>query len=138
VNLAGGLAVDEPGLDLPLALALASSLRDVPIDPRTVAIGEVGLLGELRGVGGLERRLREAARLGFARAIVPRSGRSTDSAPLAGLETVAVATLREAIAAALESASAGHGEEPAGDARLTARAEPIVGSGGRASRRGSD
>ena len=76
VNLAGGLAVDEPGLDLPLALALASSLRDVPVDPRTVAIGEVGLLGELRGVGGLERRLREAARLGFARAIVPRSGRS--------------------------------------------------------------
>ena len=76
VNLAGGLAVDEPGLDLPLALALASSLRDVPVDPRTVAIGEVGLLGELRGVGGLERRLREAARLGFERAIVPRSGRS--------------------------------------------------------------
>ena len=81
VNLAGGLAVDEPGLDLPLALALASSLRDVPVDPRTVAIGEVGLLGELRGVGGLERRLREAARLGFARAIVPRSGRSRRARP---------------------------------------------------------
>ena len=138
VNLAGGLAVDEPGLDLPLALALASSLRDVPVDPRTVAIGEVGLLGELRGVGGLERRLREAARLGFARAIVPRSGRSAQSAPVAGLETVAVATLREAIDAALGSASAGRGEAPSGDARLTARAEPIVGSGGRASRRGSD
>ena len=138
VNLAGGLAVDEPGLDLPLALALASSLRDVPVDQRTVAIGEVGLLGELRGVGGLERRLREAARLGFARAIVPRSGRSTQGAPLAGLETVAVATLREAIDAALGSASARRGEAPSGDARLTARAEPIVGSGGRASRRGSD
>ena len=138
VNLAGGLAVDEPGLDLPLALALASSLRDVPVDPRTVAIGEVGLLGELRGVGGLERRLREAARLGFARAIVPRSGRSAESATLAGLEIVAVATLREAIDAALGGASAGRGEAPSGDARLTARAEPIVGSGGRASRRGSD
>jgi DNA repair protein RadA/Sms len=138
VNLAGGLAVDEPGLDLPLALALASSLRDVPVDPRTVAIGEVGLLGELRGVGGLERRLREAARLGFARAIVPRSGRAATSAPIEGLETVAVATLREAIDAALGSASARRGESPAGDARLTARAEPIVGSGGRASRRGSD
>ena len=138
VNLAGGLAVDEPGLDLPLALALASSLRDVPVDQRTVAIGEVGLLGELRGVSGVERRLREAARLGFARAIVPRSGRSTQGAPLPGLETVAVATLREAIDAALGSTSAGHGEAPSGDARLTARAEPIVGSGGRASRRGSD
>ena len=97
MNLAGGLAVDEPGLDLPLALALASSLRDVPVDPRTVAIGEVGLLGELRGVGGLERRLREAARLGFERAIVPRSGRSPQSDPLEGLDIVAVATLREAI-----------------------------------------
>jgi DNA repair protein RadA/Sms len=138
VNLAGGLAVDEPGLDLPLALALASSLRDVPVDPRTVAIGEVGLLGELRGVGGLERRLREAARLGFVRAIVPRSGRSPQSAPLEGLDTVAVATLREAIDAALGSASTRRGEAASGDARLTARAEPIMGSGSRASRRGSD
>ncbi len=61
-NLAGGLAVAEPGLDLPVALALASSLRDRPVPVGTVAIGEVGLLGELRGVAGLERRLREAAR----------------------------------------------------------------------------
>ncbi len=65
VNLAGGLSVGEPGLDLPIALALGSSLRDRPIRDRTVAIGEVGLLGELRSVTGLERRLREAARLGF-------------------------------------------------------------------------
>ncbi len=72
-NLAGGLTVTEPGLDLPLALALASSLRDRPVVEGTVAIGEVGLLGELRPVGGLDRRLREAARLGFARAIVPRA-----------------------------------------------------------------
>ena len=78
-NLAGGLTVGEPGLDLPLALALASSLRDRPLVDGTVAIGEVGLLGELRPVGGLDRRLREAARLGFTRAIVPRSrpGRTT-------------------------------------------------------------
>ena len=70
-NLAGGLTVAEPGLDLAVALALASSLRDRPIDTRTVAVGEVGLLGELRPVSGLDRRLREAARLGFERAIVP-------------------------------------------------------------------
>ena len=78
-NLAGGLTVGEPGLDLPLALALASSLRDRPLVDGTVAIGEVGLLGELRPVGGLDRRLREAARLGFTRAIVPRRapGRTT-------------------------------------------------------------
>ena len=102
VNLAGGLSVDEPGLDLPLALALASSLRDRPVLPGTVAIGEVGLLGELRAVTGLERRLREAARLGFVRAIVPRSGRGASVSPVPGIEIVAVGTLREAIEAALD------------------------------------
>ena len=64
-NLAGGLRSTSRGSTCPLALALASSLRDRPVAPGTVAIGEVGLLGELRPVGGLERRLREAARLGF-------------------------------------------------------------------------
>jgi len=59
-SLAGGLSVAEPALDLPLALAIASSKRDRPVDPSTVACGEVGLLGELRPVIGLDRRLREA------------------------------------------------------------------------------
>jgi DNA repair protein RadA/Sms len=99
-NLAGGLSVGEPGLDLPLALALASSLRDRPIVPGTVAIGEVGLLGELRSVSGLDRRLREAARLGFTRALVPRPrGRELPAIP--GLEVVVVGTLRDAVRAAL-------------------------------------
>src|SRR5205814_10070039 len=70
-NVAGGLTVAEPGIDLPVAIALASSLRDRPVRPGTIAVGEVGLLGELRSVGGLDRRLREAARLGFTRAIGP-------------------------------------------------------------------
>ena len=79
----------------PLALALASSLWDRPIVPGTVAIGEVGLLGELRGVGGDERRLREAARLGFTRAVVPRArGRAT--VPVPGIEMVEVGSLAEA------------------------------------------
>jgi DNA repair protein RadA/Sms len=98
-NLAGGLTVAEPGLDLAVALALASSLRDRPIDRRTVAIGEVGLLGELRPVAGLDRRLREAARLGFNRAIVPAGGPGgrTDE----GIEVAPAANLRDALAAAL-------------------------------------
>jgi DNA repair protein RadA/Sms len=100
-NLAGGLSVAEPALDLPLALALASSTRDRPIAPGTVAIGEVGLLGELRAVVGLERRLREAARLGFRTAIVPASSTGAPIAPIDGLEVVRAATLRDAIAAAL-------------------------------------
>ncbi len=103
-NLAGGLTVTEPGLDLPLALALASSLRDLPLATGTVAIGEVGLLGELRSVGGLDRRLREAARLGFTRAIVPRThGRDQPVVP--GVETVAAGSLAEAIRAAISSPS---------------------------------
>jgi len=100
-NLAGGLSVSEPGLDLPLALALASSLRDRPITAGTVVIGEVGLLGELRGVSGLERRLREAARLGFARAIVPRAGRDRPAPEVPGVRIDVAATLREAIELAL-------------------------------------
>jgi DNA repair protein RadA/Sms len=102
-SVVGGLSIDEPAIDLPLALALASALRDRPIAAGTVALGEVGLTGELRAVGGLERRLREAARLGFKRAIVPRAagrGRSGEEPP-EGLEVVRVATLREAISAAL-------------------------------------
>jgi len=105
-NLAGGLVVTEPGLDLPLAIALASSLRDRPVAPGTVAVGEVGLLGELRAVAGLERRLREAARLGFVRAIVPRPARGA-SPSVPGLAVVEVASLREAIRAAIGEAEGG-------------------------------
>ena len=100
-NLAGGLAVAEPGLDLPVALALASSLRDRPVVGGAIAIGEVGLLGELRSVAGLERRLREAARLGFSTAIVPRPGRGGRPVDVPGLEIVEAATLRDAIGVGL-------------------------------------
>ncbi|MGA3058557.1 MAG: DNA repair protein RadA [Candidatus Limnocylindrales bacterium] len=99
-NLAGGLDLADPGLDLPLALALASSLRDKPVPRDLIAIGEVGLLGELRPVPGLERSLREAARLGFKTAIVPRSRRS-EAPAVKGLEVVAVSNLREAVRRAI-------------------------------------
>ncbi len=102
-NLAGGLAVTEPALDLPLAIALASSLRDRPVIPHTVAVGEVGLLGELRSVPGLDRRLREAARLGYRRAVVPRPSRGGRLPEVPGLDIVAVATIRDALAAALSA-----------------------------------
>ena len=103
-NLVGGIELDEPALDLPLALALASSQGDRPIHRGVVAVGEVGLLGELRPVAGLARRLREAARHGFDVAIVPtpRRGVATEPVP-EGLRVIAVATLREAINAALEA-----------------------------------
>jgi DNA repair protein RadA/Sms len=110
-SIVGGLTVGEPAIDLPVALALASSLRDRPLLPGTVCCAEVGLTGELRPVAGLERRLREAARLGFVRAIVPRAtGRhGTQGEALAGIEIVRVAALREALDAALAPVEARSG-----------------------------
>lgn len=118
VSLAGGLRSREPGLDLPLALALASSLRDRPVAPGTVAGGEISLSGEVRLISGLERRLREAARLGYRRAIVA----GTAERDMAGLRVVGVPTLAAAIDAALEPS----GTRPA--AKLAA--VPIEGGGG--------
>ena len=105
-SIVGGLTVDEPAIDLPLALALASSLRDRPLVPGTVLCGEIGLTGDLRPIHGLAKRLREAARLGFKRAVVPRQqGRAEPAEAVGGLEIVRVATLREAISAALSEGS---------------------------------
>ncbi|HET7677935.1 MAG TPA: DNA repair protein RadA [Candidatus Limnocylindrales bacterium] len=97
VSLAGGIAVAEPGLDLAVALAVASAVRDRPVAADLVACGEIGLLGEVRPVAGLERRLREAARLGFRRAVVP-GGQVGD---VGGIELLQVADLRAAVEAAL-------------------------------------
>ncbi len=70
-NIVGGLRIDEPGADLPLALAIASSFKGFKISPKLVAIGEIGLSGEIRQVSQMERRLKEAERLGFEAAIIP-------------------------------------------------------------------
>ena len=113
-NLAGGLELDDPGLDLPLCLALASSLRDRPIARDLVAIGEVGLLGELRAVPGLERRLREAARLGFRTAVVPASGR-VDVPTVAGISVTAAGNIRAAIGLALGSGRGPGDRDAAGE-----------------------
>ncbi len=97
-SLAGGLTVSEPALDLPLALAIAASHRDRALPGDLLVCGEVSLLGEVRPVPGLDRRLREAARLGFGRAIVPAGPTASTGAPLPqGLELLHAATLREAL-----------------------------------------
>ena len=75
VNVAGGVRIDEPAADLGALLAVASSFLDRPVDPHTLVIGEVGLAGEVRAVGQVEARVREAAKLGFARCIVPEGSR---------------------------------------------------------------
>jgi DNA repair protein RadA/Sms len=79
VNVAGGVRIDEPALDLAVALAVASSLRDRPVAADVVAFGEIGLAGEVRGVARAQARLAEAAAMGFKRAIVPYSVASAAS-----------------------------------------------------------
>ena len=81
VNLVGGLEVTETACDLPVALALASSLADKPIAQHMVAFGEIGLTGELRPVAYGEERLREAAKQGFTTALIPK-----DNAPRVPIE----------------------------------------------------
>src|SRR5206468_7018818 len=91
VNVVGGLRIEETAADLGAALAMLSSYRDVPLDPETVAIGEIGLSGELRTVSQMGVRLREAAKLGFRRAVVPASARATLDG-FKGIETIEAAT----------------------------------------------
>jgi DNA repair protein RadA/Sms len=95
-NVVGGLRVQEPAADLALALAIASSNRDAAVPSDLVAVGEVGLSGELRSVGQLERRLGEAERLGFRRCLLPQACLRR-VAPVTDLELMPAATLREAI-----------------------------------------
>jgi DNA repair protein RadA/Sms len=100
-NVVGGLRVLEPAVDLAVAVAIASSLRDRPVDRNAVIIGEVGLSGELRSVNRLDRRLGEAARMGFTHMIVPAgTGKATGEAPN-GVKIVHCKTAAKAIEAAL-------------------------------------
>ena len=96
INVIGGLRLDEPGADLPVVLAVASSYREQPIADDLIAIGEVGLTGEIRSVSHMEQRLAEASRLGFRKCIIPRSGSEKIDIP-AGMTAFRVRNLREAI-----------------------------------------
>ena len=100
LNVIGGLRIDEPASDLPVAIAIASSFRDVPVSDDLTAIGELGLTGETRTVSNLEQRLSEIARLGFSKCIIPRHGTEGIAAPK-GLQLLRVRNLREAIEIAL-------------------------------------
>lgn len=102
VATVGGVRVAEPGVDLAMALAVASATADVPLDG-LVAVGEVGLAGELRPVVGLDRRLAEARRLGFTRAVVPAGSLGSARVP-DGLRVLEAATVADALEAALAAA----------------------------------
>jgi DNA repair protein RadA/Sms len=125
--------VDEPAADLAIAVAIASSLKDIPVRADTVFIGEIGLSGELRMVGQMTARLREATQLGFKTAIVPRRLRRGEPWP-EGIQVVEARSLREAISQALVAREPHAGEEAesdgpkrrAGVEKKTGAAEPQV------------
>jgi len=100
LNVIGGLELDEPAADLATVLAIASSHLDRPVGGDVVAVGEIGLTGEVRSVNALEQRLNEVARLGFKRCVIPAHVRGELRVP-ADLEVISVKNVREAIAAVL-------------------------------------
>jgi DNA repair protein RadA/Sms len=97
VNVAGGVKVDEPAADLGIVSAVASSFLDKPISPKVMVIGEIGLAGEVRGIYQAEPRLREAAKLGFRKCLLPRNNRLRIAQHFENLELVAIASVEEAL-----------------------------------------
>ena len=100
VNVAGGIEIKEPAADLAIALAIASNFKEMPVDPKSIFLGEVGLSGEVRGCSQVDKRIKEAARLGFDVAMLPQKNIGRDSKGL-GAALVAVDTLRAAVDKAL-------------------------------------
>ena len=98
INVAGGLSLDEPAADLAVCLAVASSLSDTSLPKDVAAMGEVGLLGEVRPIPFMDRRLTECARLGFMQVICPKGKRGMPKAPK-GMKLIQVSTLSQAVAA---------------------------------------
>jgi DNA repair protein RadA/Sms len=101
VNVIGGLQISEPAADLGVAVAIASSVKDRPVHADMAFFGEVGLSGELRAVSQLEPRLKEAAKLGFKRCLIPKLRQLKSSAMPSGLEIIGCRTLQEAVDVAL-------------------------------------
>lgn len=101
INVVGGLRLDEPAVDLAIALALISSLKDTPIREDTVVFGEIGLAGELRSISHSDLRISEAGRLGFARCILPYHGlKNLAGKTFDGIEVIGAKNIRQAFEAA--------------------------------------
>ena len=93
--------MEEPAADLAIALAVASNFKEMPVDPQAVFLGEIGLAGEVRGCSQIEKRLREASRLGFASALVAQKNAASREGKNAGLIVAGVDSLRAAVDKAL-------------------------------------
>jgi len=101
INAVGGLTINEPAADLAIAVAIASSIKDRSVKSNIVLVGEVGLSGELRWVGQMPTRLREAAKLGFRSAVIPKHIRNGEKLPR-NIEVFEARSLREALKFSLE------------------------------------
>ena len=97
VNIVGGMRLDEPAADLAVAMALVSGMKDIAIDERMIAFGEIGLSGELRSVPRAQARINEAARLGFTKCIVPKACIKQISSCPDSLQLFGVRSLKEAV-----------------------------------------
>jgi DNA repair protein RadA/Sms len=102
INVVGGMKINEPAADLPIAAAVASSYQDLPLRLDTVLIGEIGLSGELRWVNQMPLRLREAAKLGFKHAVIPKPLQSNEKWPK-GIEIFEARSVEEALKYALSN-----------------------------------
>ena len=99
VNVAGGMKINEPAIDLGIVMALVSSFRNKPINYNTIIFGEVGLSGEVRGVSMAERRIKEAAKMGFTSCVIPQINCEGISIP-EGMEVIGVTSVSEALSKA--------------------------------------
>lgn len=97
INIAGGVRIDEPAIDLAVALSIYSSLRDIPVDSDTVVLGEIGLSGEIRTIPFVERRITEAAKLGFKRIILPKGNLKNLNPSKWNAEITGVEKIKDAI-----------------------------------------
>jgi DNA repair protein RadA/Sms len=101
LNVAGGVKLDEPAVDLAIAISIASSFKEKPTQPYDVVFGEIGLTGEVRGVSRIDQRVKEAEKLGFRRVIMPAKSLK-GWIPPAGMEIIGVNTVSEALAASFK------------------------------------
>lgn len=97
INIAGGIKIDEPAIDLAVAMSIYSSFRDIPLDSETVILGEIGLSGEIRTISYIDRRITEAAKLGFKRIIVPKGNLKNLNTKKYKSEVTGVEKIREAV-----------------------------------------
>lgn len=97
LNIAGGVKIDEPAIDLAVALSICSSFKDIPVDSETVVLGELGLSGEIRTISYIDRRITEAAKLGFKKIIIPKGNLKNLNSKKYKAEVIGVERIKDAV-----------------------------------------